>query len=477
MKNLKVYANLFLLIFIVFAHGSCQGDPEAGVSEETYKVNKFIYDGFDLYYLWNKEMPDVDIKKESDSYTLFKKLMYKDDKWSRLSDDAKNYFESFTGTTTTFGYSLDFYYISESNKNILAVVQYVHPHSPADKVGIKRGDIFLKMNGVDITEDNYRDLVYASQIELEYGILENNELVYTGNKVKITAVKDYMEPILLDSIYEQNGKKIAYLLYTDYLLKSHQQLKAIFTKFSQANVDELILDLRYNSGGYALTSQILSSMIVPKSVLDNNDIYLEETYNQLLNKEFAKDRIKRYYHEYVYKNENDVTESVKIENHLNLSRVFVITGKNTASASEATIAGLKPYLDLVLVGEKTSGKYNGGIILTPDLLYKNPDKSILNWGMYVMIYRYMNKNGFPESLEGIMPDYSLPDEKVLSYRQTLGDLEESRLSTVMDIINGNIPQEITTDFDNSQIRFEALRATDMKAGRMIELNSILQIDK
>jgi C-terminal processing protease CtpA/Prc len=473
MKTFRIVINLFFLLLIVFANSSC-GNPNGpnNPSEEIYKVNKFIVDGFDMYYLWNKEMPRVDAKKEKDPYALFEKLRYKDDRWSMLTDDVKSLLDSFSGVGTTFGYSLAFYRLSGDKPDVFAVVEYVHANSPAEKAGIKRGDLFLGKDGVGITVDNYLDLIYASAIELEFGKLEDNVLSYTGQKVSLSAVKDYMDPVLLDDVFDTGGKKIGYLVYTDYLLKSHQRLKDVFTKFSQQHIDELILDLRYNSGGYALTSQILSSMIVPKSVLDNREMYLKQVYNQNLTDYFVEQGnppVDYYAHQYQYADENGKTETVTIDSYLSLSRLFVITGKSTASASEATIAGIKPYLNVVLVGGKTAGKYNGGIVMSPEDLYTKPDMSIANWGMYIMIYRYMNKDGFPEVLGGIEPDVPV-EENLLKNSTALGNLSEPLLKAVIGLIQGQALQGAPAAFDNFFVsKFKQLDAQNNKPGGMIEL--------
>ena len=76
----------------------------------------------------------------------------------------------------------------------------------------------------------------------------------------MNAVEMYEDPILCDSIYDINGKKVGYLAYSSFDLASIPQLVEISKKFKAEGVKELILDLRYNGGGYVITESAMASM-------------------------------------------------------------------------------------------------------------------------------------------------------------------------------------------------------------------------
>lgn len=88
--------------------------------------------------------------------------------------------------------------------------------------------------------------------------------------------------MLCDSIYEFNGKKVGYLAYSSFDLKSIDKLIEIAKHFKQEQVAELILDLRYNGGGYVITESVLASMFAPQEDVSQKKVFEKEVYNDLL---------------------------------------------------------------------------------------------------------------------------------------------------------------------------------------------------
>jgi len=120
---------------------------------------------------------------------------------------------------------------------------------------------------------------------------------------------------------------------------------------------------------------------------------------------------------------------------MNLSKLYVLVSGNTASASEATITGLSPYISVTTIGEQTSGKYCGGIVFTPDDIYENPDKDLDNWGIYSMVYRYSDKNGSTPCMpDGFTPTYKVEDNPFDGY--LMGDEKEPLLAKALELITG-----------------------------------------
>lgn len=128
-----------------------------------------------------------------------------------------------------------------------------------------------------------------------------------------------------------------------------EKLDEIFSKFNTNAIDELIIDLRYNTGGSLATANHLANLIIGSQ--HNKDLFIKLTFNQYL-EEFFPDSVKNSYIETL---PNSLTQS--------LSRVFFITTGQTASASEALIKSLQPYLTTYLIGTRTYGKPVGMIPL------------------------------------------------------------------------------------------------------------------
>jgi C-terminal processing protease CtpA/Prc len=129
----------------------------------------------------------------------------------------------------------------------------------------------------------------------------------------------------------------------------------------------------------------------------------------------------------------------KLPVNMDLSRLYVLTMKYTASASEATIIGLKPYMNIIQIGETTHGKYYGGGLLGP-MIYDTgkkewvTDKQIDNWLLYLMLYRYANKYGDTSFSGGLVPDVFAEEDYFPLY--PLGDERDPLFGKAVAMITG-----------------------------------------
>ncbi|MDR2385452.1 MAG: PDZ domain-containing protein [Tannerella sp.] len=398
MKKLISALLSICLISIAGCNSNDGIDNPFGINDDTLKVNKFIVDVFDDIYLWVDDIDMETCKKTynryKDPYEFFEKLRYIDDEWSGLTDDIEGMNDSFEGVETSFGYSLFFGYAYKNSDIVIGIVKFVYPDSPAEKAGLKRGDILVSMNGNDITDKNYPELVYSSSISVSRGYYDGSQYNSYGESISMTAIKQYNNPIIKDTIIVKGVNKIGYLCYSDFLEKSETELIRIFNNFKKQAVTDVVLDLRYNPGGLVRTSIVLSSILAPGSAVINKDIYQIQVWND-------------NYTQYYTSKGNDMKEyfTDTLPVNMNLSRLFVLTSENSASASEATIISLKPYMNVIQIGSKTSGKFCGGGLISPDMIYKDSKyyNNIKNWGMYIMYFRYTNKSQTYYK-EGLEPD-------------------------------------------------------------------------
>jgi C-terminal processing protease CtpA/Prc len=419
--------------FISFA--GCKNEVEEldnpeGLNEDTLKVNKFIVDVFGDVYLWVDDI-NIDYYKKAyntykNPYELFEKLRYEDDEWSGLTDDIEGLSNSFEGVETSYGYNLRLSYAYENSEIVVGVIKYVYPASPADKAGLKRGDILVSMNGSDITDKNYLDLIYSSSVSVSRGYFDTDErrFVSYGESVNMTAVKQYNNPILKDTVIIKGLNRIGYLCYSDFLEKSETDLIAIFKSFKNRGVNDVVLDLRYNPGGMVRTAVLLSSILAPGSAVKDKDIFQVQIWNASYTQYWKSknDDMKEYF-----------TDTLPV--NMDLSRLFVLTSENSASASEATIIALQPYMNVVRIGTKTSGKFCGGGLISPEMIYENSKyyQNIKDWGMYIMYFRYTNKNE-TYFKEGLDPDIQAEENYLNLY--PFGDERDPLLGRAIAQITG-----------------------------------------
>ncbi|MEZ4903895.1 MAG: S41 family peptidase [Spirosomataceae bacterium] len=258
-------------------------------------INEFVAVNMDYWYYWNDKIT-ANTNKSLAPEGYFNSLLYPfdaqarpdGDRFSRFLTNAAETEASLSGENKTTGARLALY---NNNNNIAGLVMYVLPGSPAQKSGIKRGDIFSKItvDGKVATVDNYSTLLAeGTNYEYNLGRYENKAFINTDQTKVVVAQALQEDPMLLDTIYTKGNKKIGYLVYNRFYSKPNnsdqalydQKMAQIFGRFKAQGINEFILDLRYNGGGYISTAVVLSSFIA-KGVTDKT-IMARAEYNKKL---------------------------------------------------------------------------------------------------------------------------------------------------------------------------------------------------
>ena len=191
---------------------------------------------------------------------------------------------------------------------------------------------------------------------------------------------------------------------------------------------DVVLDLRYNGGGYVSTARALCSILAPEAAMKKKERFLFKLWNE------------NYMNHWKSEGRNDELYETFVDTlgiNMNLNRLYILTGKGTASASELTLTGLTPYMDVVQIGDTTHGKFCGGIVLMPKHLWWDKSASyyqeIKNWGMYVMIYKFSNKRN-DEFPRGFAPKYVVKEYLLELY--PFGDERDPLLGKALELITG-----------------------------------------
>lgn len=430
--------------------------------QELYFVNQFGVSMMNSYYLWNQEVADAlkTWEYNSEPISKTKEVRYKDeqgrdiDQWTQMTSNFAGFQGQVTGNTVSSG--MEYAVIADpSSSEAAMVVTYVYAGSPAELAGLKRGDKIVALNNNAITTANYKQLAAAT---LNSGMPCSLKMA-DGSSKNILAKEMYLNPVHLHKVIEKDGRKIGYLHYTSYTLKSIPELIKVFKGFKDAGISELVLDLRYNGGGYTRTSEVLASMLAPVSAVDDGCIYQRDIYNTKLTEAWGEE-VTKFTTEFTYDDEGTERTVSTAGANPNVSKIYVIVSRNTASASEANVCGLLPYTDMKLIGERTCGKFCGGIIVDGPTFYdwvkdelnkKTMDAAVKytdNWGIYVMISRYADKDGNTLSMpSGLTPDIMVSDDPMDGYE--LGDENETMLSVAL---NGLPPKTLSS----RSVRHEAL---------------------
>ena len=389
-------------------------------------ANTFIYGAMKAYYLWADNMPVVsktDLKLKPIDY--FYTILYgydTIDRFSWMDTSATNLTNQLNGVNTVLGIRYSIFYADAAKVNVILSVGYVLKGSPAEIAGIKRGDIIYKVDGKNITVDNYGTILQNQTLSLELGKFANNSFSSTGKSVSVTKAVVQTNPILKDTVIEYGGKKVGYLCYIQFLTSFDDSLRNVFNRFKNykgTGIDELVLDLRYNGGGYVTSSDLLTALIVKDLPSKVGTVMNKKVFNATYTAELQKNN-----------NPADFVTNFKSEsaNLGKLSRLFVLTSNNTASASELIINNLKPFMQVYLIGEHTYGKNVGSFTITDS-------KSRWSFGLQPITFKLANAKDESNygTVNGFLPDISITDN-VLPFRD-FGDPAETYLSQALNIIS------------------------------------------
>lgn len=456
MKNKHLNRITILSFFLLtITMVNCKKDtvvpPVPIVIKEASDVNKFIYNGLKDYYLWVDQVPNLIAPKYAvkdslnaflNTYTdpnkLFTSLLYKYnsvDKWSFIVDDSKVIENWIQGISETMGFDFMLARFGTTG-NVFGFVRYVYKGSPAEKAGLKRGDLFMKVNDQQLTETNYSTLLFnilTYRLSLA-SISSANVISPNGKTVSMTAIQMQENPIQLDTVLNVGSLKVGYLVYNGFNADFDLQLNDVFKKFKDAGIDRLVLDLRYNGGGSVQTAKYLASMIYGTAT---TKVFLKSQYNKGLQEYFVStEGAESLIEKFTDKILKTTTTAETPINAINMTKLYVITSDNTASASELLINGLKPYLQVYNVGINTAGKYVGSFTI------KDWDeKGVVNpnnkWAMQPIVVKIANSAGVSDYVDGLVPDFSAEED--IGNLMPFGDQNETLLKAVLNNIKG-LPQ-------------------------------------
>lgn len=505
-KYNSAYTAFFLIAFLLMA---CKDDNENNsVVPTTGSRTEFTQDSIFLYaeeaYLWYDDLPD---------YTTFAPRSYTD-----ASTDLENFqnelfdltqypinpntgysYEYVSATASYSKYSFIMENDASSNARLRAAsaiddsnydfgieltaitaydirLSYVAPNSPADHADLARGLKVIQINNQNISAASQSAVNYVNSA-LNSSPIQLTTVSNDGDTVSTTlSMETYVEdPIYTTKVIDVDDEsKTGYLCMSYFAALSdvETELEDVFSDFSDAGVSTLIVDFRYNGGGYVQTAAYLLDLIAPSS-LDGQKAY-SETFNDKLQNGKAKvlanqlvldsngDPIS-YQNRYATYADIDYTEDGntayfdKTGDLDNLSTVvFIVTG-STASASELVINALSPYLNVILVGDQTYGKPVGFFEIGID-----------EYSMYIPNFQIYNADGEGDYFDGFTPDIYASDDPTYD----LGDAEEASLSAALAYIKDG-----TTDLNGRKSDMTPAYQSQVRAIRvpgMIETKKSLK---
>lgn len=460
MKTKFLYISAAILFSINFI--SCNNDDDT--PGPSTSVNDFVWKALNTWYYWQQQSPNLaDNRFSNDSdYTnflnsqqtdeLFYNLLFdygNTDRFSWIVDDYEELDNSFAGINFSYGMDYGLVRLTQNSSAIFGYVQYILPNSPAANAGFQRGDIFTRINGTPLTDSNYNQLLGQNSATFGMGYLQNGELFNLDEQVSITKTQINENPVYLSTVIESEEHKIGYLVYNNFRANYNDELNQAISQLKSQGITDLVIDLRYNGGGSVQTAVYFGAMITGQF---NNQDFTKLTYNS-----------KRSNNNSTYKFENTAklyndnlqqTGTFNITN-LNLTEVYVLTTRGSASASEMLISCLKPYIEVVTVGMTTYGKTVGSITLydSPSSYYTSNEgiNTSHRWAMQPIVFEYRNSQNQSSPTQGIIPNHEINEISYLENLPQLGSLNEPLLDQAISLITGAPKTSPIPVFNNQQL--------------------------
>lgn len=454
------------------------------------EVNNFIWKGMNEIYLWQESVPNLadtqfftnatynrfintrnvltltqnivnDYFNFLNSFLnpedLYYSLLYKKDdvdKFSFITDDYIALENSFQGISTWNGVDFQLVRISGSD-DIFGYVRYIANGSDAANKDIARGDLFLTVDGKQLDINNYEQLLFDGKNNYTLGMaqLNNGNIELNGKTVSLTKTEFTENPILINKVIDANGTKVGYLMYNSFTANFDEALNNAIGELKSQGINELVLDLRYNPGGRVSSAIALASMVTGQF---KGQVFSKEIWNSKYQEYFESEDPESLVNRFVDKLSNGTPL-----NHLNLNKIYVLTTTGSASASELVINGLKPYIDVVQIGTKTTGKYTASVTLYDS---KNFGKEGANpnhtYAIQPLVLKSANANGVTDYSNGLAPNY------LITYQSTSGTREGENLSNMGVLGTSTEPflAKALSLISGSSAKFEASKSQEKIMG-------------
>lgn len=335
-------------------------------------------------------------------------------------------------TGVTSGYGIRFVFIKNTPPRLLRVL-FVEPNSPAALAGVIRGDTVRSVDNVSI-DDNTAAGISVINAGINPQVASKTTVfglqapgtpldaprfatMTSSQNIAVTAVPTSTSLV-------QGNNTVGYLVLNSFSIDSaEKQLIDAVTQLKAANVNELVLDLRYNGGGYLDISNALAYMIGDTGL--TGKVYEKISCND--KNPFAICNTSQNFHT---TSQGFAPQPAGVPlPQLGLKRVFVLTSASTCSASESLINGLTPFLQVVRVGSGTCGKPYG---------FYYTDNCGTSYA--AMQFAGQNSAGFGDYADGFSPTCQVADD----LSKPRGDAGELMLSAALTYISTGICPAPTT---------------------------------
>jgi C-terminal processing protease CtpA/Prc len=382
------------LLFVAVAAPPARAQSSACT---TLAQTAFVRDTLQEMYLWYRDLPDLDPADYAapEAYLAAARVRPLDTTFSYITSRAAS--DAFYSESQFIGLGLSTSLLAGE----LRVLQ-VFDASPAAEAGLDRGSRIEAVDGRTVEA-----LIAEGAIDTAFGPTVDGLAVavaFTTSTGERRDVVMHKRPVTIPTVsltrvFDVQGRRVGYLFFRNFVRPSVAALDTAFTALRDAGVSELVLDLRYNGGGLVDVAVHLAGLIGGAPARDQ--VFAESRHN---------DRNRRL---------DAVLRFGNPARALPVRRVVVIATQASASATELLINGLRPFVPVTIVGDRTFGKPVG------QYLYAFCDKVFAP-----VSFSMVNADGQGDYFEGLAVDCPAPDD----IGHPLGDAEEGSLREALRFI-------------------------------------------
>jgi C-terminal processing protease CtpA/Prc len=443
--------------------GNISGDWQQGVFLDwrgfyqqcgtTLEQNNFLRSYSNDTYLWYDEIVDQDPGLFNDPLVYFDTLRTQQltptgqpkDKFHFTYDTAE--WERLSQSGVTYGYGAQWALFQDTQAQARElIVAYTEPDSPATNLALPlaRGARVLEVDGVSINDFTQAgvDVLNAGLFPTSVGeqhVFTVQDLGASGTRsVTMVSADIVTAPVQNTRVISTPTGEVGYMTFNDHIATAEQALidavNALNAHDNGNGIDDLVLDIRYNGGGFlAIASEIAYMIAGP--VPTAGQVFDELTFNDkhpVTNPVTGQPLSPTPFYDTTLGSPFNAPAGQPLPT-LNLQRVFVLTGSGTCSASEAIINGLRGVgVEVIQIGSTTCGKPYG---------FYPTDNCGTTY--FTVQFRGSNALGFGEYSDGFSPDntpnlvgVAVPGCSVADdFDALLGDPAEARLAAALNYRN------------------------------------------
>jgi carboxyl-terminal processing protease len=407
---------------ISILYGCKKGDKNGPDGNANTEINTWITDSLKRYYYWADQLP-ANPNKNQEPISFFNEIKNSADRFSYINLPGQG---SSLQANSRSKFGFDYVIFKEPTSNqVLGLVTLVLNTSPAQGAGLRRGQYFTKINGTALTESNAADmqtqLLSGANTRLEQASLDGG-VVKAGSTITIQAAET-LEQTALQKTFFIDGKRTGYLFFTAFNANERDAYLTVFDTFKADNITDLILDLRYNAGGDVSAAAAMCSMLAPG--INSESIFIEYRGNRnggIRKESFSTTALAA----------GGPSFAALQQRKLNLTRLYVLTTGATASAAELLINNLRPYINIIHIGQTTRGKDEASITISDKRAVKK-----VNWVMYPIVYKVFNSLGNGGYSNGIAPNKLMIESAWLPL-QAFGNEADPMINYALGLASGKI---------------------------------------